>query len=944
MQLNSAQTQAIEHPKGPLLIIAGAGTGKTTVITSRIVHLIEKRRHAPSQIVALTFTEKAAEEMRSRVDLMLPLGYEELWIKTFHGFCDRILREYGHETGLDPGYRLLTGVQQWMFLKKRIFNMDLAYYRPLSNPARFIHMLLNHFQRLKDEDISPEAYAAAAVTEQEKELAHAYGEYQRLMMAENFLDFGDLIFYTLRLLEKRPNVLKELQKRFVHILVDEFQDTNYAQTKLTMLLAKKHKNITVVGDDDQSIYRWRGASLSNILAFEKTFPKAKKIVLTENYRSTQAILDASYELIQNNNPERLEIRAAIDKRLRSQKGFGAKPEIWHFDNFLEEAMKVVETIENEMRSDLHGKSNRRLADSSGSNRRFADFAILVRANQHAKPFMEELKRRDIPFQVRSPQGFFHLEEIKDLIAMLRVIRNFEDAVAWYRILNMPIFGIQMPILSKTIQEAQAVSSHILELPGLASEFSKVRSLIEDLREYARYHSVGQVIARALQQSGYLKKLMEDNTAASREKIQNISGFSELVKRFEMEQSDHGVRDFLAYLELVEESDSPAPLSGGLENTFLPDEDAVQILTVHAGKGLEFPWVFVVNSVKDRFPTMHRKEPLEIPELLVHEKLPNNDYHIQEERRLMYVACTRAEQHLIHTYSNCYEGKKQWKISPFLDELRKEDSSIFKDFSAVKSSMPLLEPRLHRGIPTTPKVIHLSKISFSQLDMFQTCPLKFQFRYLLHLPVPPSHAMSFGSSVHETLNDFYQKIKKGVTPSLELLHECYEQHWIPYGYENRTHLMKRQAQGLEILKNFYRKNFLDQAPIIPTDLERNFHLKIGDFTMSGRIDRIDQLPDKTYEVIDYKTGTSLKDRSLKSNLQLSIYALACQELFQLPVSRLSLYFLEENEKVSTTRTPEELRELRKELEKLVTEMRESDFAPTPGYYCRFCDFRLVCPAV
>ncbi|KKR76562.1 MAG: hypothetical protein UU21_C0007G0025 [Candidatus Levybacteria bacterium GW2011_GWA2_40_8] len=306
---NKEQLSAVQHGKGPLLIIAGAGTGKTTVITERIKYLILEKNIEPQSIVALTFTEKAAAEMQERVDIALPYGYSQLWISTFHSFCENILRDEAHRIGLDPNFKLLSESESVLLLRQNIFELGLNTFRPLGNPVKFLDALLKHFARLKDEDITPAEYMSWAKKIKNKEeksqyleLASAFEKYEELKAKSSLMDFADLISNMLLLFRKRPNTLRDYQNRFKFVLVDEFQDTNYAQNELAILLAGDDKNITVVADDDQSIYRFRGAAVSNVIQFKKNFPKSRIVTLRQNYRSTQAILDASYRLIQNNNP------------------------------------------------------------------------------------------------------------------------------------------------------------------------------------------------------------------------------------------------------------------------------------------------------------------------------------------------------------------------------------------------------------------------------------------------------------------------------------------------------------------------------------------------------------------------------------------------------------------------------------------------------------------
>lgn len=946
---NAEQRDAVTHGTGPLLIIAGAGTGKTRVITGRIAHLIQSGRAKPSEILALTFTEKATQEMQERVDRILPLGYEELWIKTFHSFCDAILRERGLDIGLDTHYRLLSSVEQWLFVKKHLYKFELDYYRPLSKPTQCISALLQHFSRLKDEYISPDAYVAHAEKLVEKggdaslqetaaktlEVARAYQTYQKFMLEENALDFGDLLFYTLQLLEKRPSVLAALQERFRYILVDEYQDTNYAQNKIIELLAKKHGNIMVCGDDDQALYRFRGASVENILTFKKLFPQAKNIVLTENYRSPQQILDSAYRLIQHNNPYRLEVKEQVKKKLQARV---AAPETFpmtvrHFSHYLEEVKFVCDVI-----------SEKPLSERGGC-------AILVRASAHADAFLEELKRRDISYQFIGSQGLLRREEVKDIVAILRVLSNFNDDIALFRVLSMPVFNLPMNTVVDFVNSSRATNERLFTAlqkhagapPSLFedphhADFSSVRTLLQKLLDYSKGHSASEVIGTFLKDTKLIEGWMKETSAQNQERIQTIAEFSKLVARFENESKEKRVFDFVEYLDMLEEA-------GEQTRVTMTDLDptAVKIMTVHAAKGLEFPTVFLVSLVAHRFPSMDRKDTIPIPEELIPEKLPSDDMHVAEERRLFYVGCTRAEQHLFLSWSDMYEGKKKWKQSPFLNELLGTEILEKIQHTLAPSLVPrsplrAIAPRTTHGKPKKT----LSVVSYSQLDAFAICPLKYKFRYLYSLEPPPSHTANFGNSVHGTLKDFYQRLKDGKQPSKTLLQTLYKENWIPYGYDTKTHEQKRFEKGWSMLERFYDIHAKPKF-LIPEFIERNFRLKIGDIWVNGRIDRIDRLQNGNYEVIDYKTGALKKNFSIKKDFQLSLYALACRDVFRIPVEKLSLYFLEDNQKISTTRTDADLAHIEEDLLKRIQSIIDSDFSPTPGYPCTFCEYRILCHA-
>jgi DNA helicase-2/ATP-dependent DNA helicase PcrA len=917
-KLNKEQSEAVTHENGPLLIIAGAGTGKTHVLTNRILYLIKEKKYDPKSILALTFTEKATEEMIERVDTALPYSYEEIPIYTFHGFCDKILKESGLEIGLDTSYKILTQIDQWMFIKKHLFDFDLDYYRPMGNPGKFISALGTHFSRLKDEDISTEKYIEYAKNtdeDQERllELANAYLKYEELLIKDNVLDFNGLQSYVLRLFEKRPAVLKKYQERFTQIMVDEFQDTNFAQSKIVHMLAEGHKNLTVVGDDDQSIYHWRGASMNNINEFNKKYPEAKKIVLKENYRSVPQILNTSYGLIQNNNPFRLEASHEIDKKLNSQFENSDKVQISRFNNHINEYKFFVQKI-NELVKEY----------------KYKDIAILVRTHGIAQPIIEALKVNEVPFQVKSSETITSLPEIKDLMAVLKFIANQNDDLSLFRILQMPIYNFPMATLVSLINKAKDNQITLLEVIRDEDYLKETVKLFGDLVEFSKNHTIPQIISEFLTKFQYIQKLQSEHSYENDEKILDIAEFLKLVQQYDFQHNDNNIYNFIDYLTLLEEAG--ARFDSSISEI---DHDAVQILTIHAAKGLQFPVVFIPSLVQQRFPGTNKSDPIQIPDALITEEIPDKDMHLYEERRLMYVACTRAKEKLFLSYSEKYEGNKKWKPSVFINELSGLDDVEFNEFDDVEAEeqTPKIKTK-EAGLSPIP-----NKFSYSQLTTFEACPLKYKFRYLYNIPSPSTAASNFGTSIHETLNQFYEGLRNGKKSKLSDLKDLYEKNWRPQGYESRAHHNARKKQGLEILEKFYKSN--EDNWIIPEMLERAFNLKIENYTFNGRIDRIDKLEDGTYEVIDYKTGQSKKDQKLNKDLQLSLYALACRDVYGINASKLSLYFLENNEKHSTTRSNEDLEKAKKEIKEKADTLMKSDFEATPGFSCKFCEYRLIC---
>lgn len=946
LKLNKEQKEAIKFGEGPLLIIAGAGTGKTTVITERIKYLILGKYAKPSEILALTFTEKAAKEMEERVDVAMPLGFTQMWIMTFHSFCDKILRREALHIGLDPRYKLMTEAESVQLLRKNLFKLSLDYFRPLGNPNKFLSGMLQHFSRLQDEDVSPNDYLTwakkqKAVTDDEiieikkwLELAKAFKDYDEIKVKENVLDFGDLIVKTLKLFRDRPNILSEYQKQFKYLLVDEFQDTNYAQNELVKLLSEKGGNITVVGDDDQSIYKFRGAAVSNIIQFRKSFPKTKVVVLTENYRSTQEILDRSYDLIRFNNPDRLEEVEKIDKKLKSQiVKDGDKVEFIHSDRVENEADEIAKRILEIQKEEKY---------------RWSDFAILVRANNHSEPIMRALGRHGIPYQFLGPGRLFKQPEIVDLISYLKVLYDYTDSVSFYRLLCIEHFGISGRELADLGNYARKNNVSLFEAAEkIGSEkVKKITEIINKHLDLVKKETAGQLLYYFLQDSGLLIKLLSPETAEAELRAKNISKFFDKLKTYEVDNEDARVPAVVDYLNLsMEVGESPLAT-----NEDWTEINAVNILTVHSAKGLEFPVVFLINLVGQRFPTTERHEQIPIPEKLIKEVLPVGDYHLEEERRLFYVGMTRAKERLFFTAADYYgEGKREKKLSPFIFEALGDAVKPVEQTGKNLKQLSFLdyEPVKAKTILGT-EPVKIDYLSYSQIDTFQTCPMHYKLKYIYKVPTPPSASASFGASIHATLKDFFESVKKGEKPTDKLIFKLLEDNWVNVGYTTKKHERDFFEKGKLYLAGFLKQGF--DPKNLPEAMEQPFTVPIGkDLKIGGRIDRVDIFKDGSIEIIDYKTGATIPtQREVDRNLQLSFYALAATKIPESPFGKtpdkikLSLYFLDEQEKISTTRTAEQLEEATKETFKVRDEIEKSDFKCSNHMFCQMgCEFSLFC---
>jgi DNA helicase-2/ATP-dependent DNA helicase PcrA len=962
--LNEEQQKAVTHGEGPLLIIAGAGTGKTTVVTKRIEHLIIEKQIPPSSILALTFTEKAAQEMESRIDEILPYGYTTLWIETFHAFCDRILRQEAIHIGLTPNYTLLSEAECLLFLRKHLFDFELEYFRPLGNPMKFLQGMLTHFSRLRDDDITPAQYIAYAVKREKQqteeqddpaeikknlELAHAFAKYEELKSKEGVMDYSNLISNTLKLFRDRPAILKQYQEQFQYVFVDEFQDTNFAQNELAILLAGKRKNITVVGDDDQSIYRWRGAAIANMLQFRSHFPTAEIVALNKNYRSTQTILDGAYKLIQNNNPDRLEVRENIDKRLQGMRGIEGDAISFILENGGdEEAEAVAKAIQTEVKK---------------TKRPYNQIAILVRANDHATPFQRALDRLGIPFQFLGPGHLYEQEEIKDLIAYLHVLADFEDTASLYRVITMPVFGLQARDISALLnfskrgnmclfEAMEQVDNTMLTEAGKEKAHHIVEMLKKHLEQVPK-EQAGQILYHFFEDSGLLEHYLDPSSVRTEKEAQNIAKLFEKLQGFANNKTDASVFAVVDWIDLSMEL-GESPMAAEVDWT---RNNAVNILTIHSSKGLEFPVVFVVNLVTQRFPSRDRKEQIPVPPDIIREALPEGNENMQEERRLFYVAITRAQEKLYLTSARFYnEGKRERKISPFVmetlgdafvqDKLKKQVAiPVAEQLSLLDVISSNQVPKPEIIIPShTP--VDITYISYSQLQTFQMCPLHYKLRYLLNLPSPSSPALSYGVSVHSALRDFFMEMKHNPNIHASDMRTLLKKNWLPQGYASKLHEQQTYTQAENMLMSYGERTLTLRPDTIAIETPFNFWL--GKLKVGGRIDRIDKLPDGRIEIIDYKTGKNVPTESkVKEDLQLSLYALAAAEVRDGIFGRepeevlLTLHYLEDDIKISTTRSKDALLFAKEQILQKTADITQSTFQCSASILCKTCEYRMIC---
>lgn len=621
--MNKEQEEAVKTTEGPLLIMAGAGSGKTRVLTHRIAYLVIEKQVYPSKILAITFTNKAAREMRERIDGLLGNGTgERMWVSTFHSMCVRILRRNIDRIGFNKNFSILDTSDQLTVIKNALkeLNIDSKRFDPRS--------MLNAISSAKNECIDVKTYQQQVneANPYERTVAQVYENYQKRLQKNQSLDFDDLIMQTIRLFEEVPDVLEYYQNRFQYIHVDEYQDTNHSQYRLVKMLAKKFENICVVGDSDQSIYRWRGADIQNILSFEKDYPKAKVIMLEQNYRSTSRILQAANDVIKNN-------ASRYPKELRTDNEAGDKISVYRSYDEKQEAQYVVKTIQELMESE---------------HRQLDDFAILYRTNAQSRVMEEMLVKSNMGYTIVGGTKFYDRKEIKDLLAYLRLIANNDDDLSLARIINEPKRSIGATSFERMAQYAIDQDRSIfdalkeVDFMGLSARATNAavafHTMISNFTQMQEYMSVTELVEEVLDKTGYRTMLKNEKTIEAESRLENIDEFLTVTKAFEEQNDDKSLVAFLTDLALIADIDT------------LDKEDeskgSIVLMTMHSAKGLEFPVVFIIGMEENIFP---------------HSRSLQDEEEMEEERRLCYVGITRAEQRL---YLTCAQSRTIFGRSSF----------------------------------------------------------------------------------------------------------------------------------------------------------------------------------------------------------------------------------------------------------------------------------------
>lgn len=1004
--MNAEQEKAVTSQAKATLVVAGPGSGKTTVIIQRLIYLIEQRVN-PKNILALTFSRPAALEMKTRVAETIPSAYSHLWVDTFHAFSAEVLRQWGDYLGLNPFFEVATQEDSLAILAGILaepafidINVDLE-------------AVLNFISRAKDEAVLDDEYAAYTLKLPSEpkpnqlspsQLAYVYTTYQKELQRQGLLDFGDLILKTLALLKENNKARHYWQQRFKHILVDEFQDTNYAQGELLKLLKGPETAIFVVGDDDQSIYRFRGASLKNILDFQETFKPTFKVTLNKNYRSGKNIVNASQCLIQSNQ-ERL------PKRL--------VPAFYQKD-----AVYLIETETKEAQADYVAHQILRLKEEYDWD--YKDFALLFTSVRHeAAPFIKRLTEQGIPFTVDSFDNLMAAPVIRQLLSWIKLITN---PFSWSALTSILVTFYRFePEEVAQLNQQRLYGETGIELIKRALANGKNKG-DKRLKEFLKTYSYLAKLSHQLTVDRFIAKLMELFKFLSKAVIYSLPEFQlrqlelnyflTLANRFSCYQPQSSLEDFLSYLKKLPQITVPQNTAEG--------EDKVSLMTLHAAKGLEFKAVFILNLTKSKMPGRRRAVIYDLQDELLKEKLTTLDVteqHKSERRRLLYVGMTRAKERLFLLFPQ--EENKPSQRSPFLDELLatfplkvekykpeaeaktltllpffprgattaslevlrenflKDVAQLMQLYQAQlqlnaeedlkkvkKSSQQLIQElrddlfklkwrqklaaleaehgeaqKIYLPQTTTASADKLFlnnkhvNLTVSDLSVYLKCPSQFKFKVIYKIPTLTSAAAKFGVLIHRVLQKFHQHSLEKPT-SLDFLLSLYEQALatlpaVYYPSQNEVELYR------EALKAYF-KNFINQDGDCFL-IEQAFELSLNGHIISGRVDRVDKLKNGSYELIDYKTGSSKGKNEVKKEIQLAVYALGAKKNWRLEPERLTYYFIKTGEKVSLSLAEVDLEETEQLITTTLENIASGIFTPKEDYFhCQHCDYELICP--
>jgi DNA helicase-2/ATP-dependent DNA helicase PcrA len=1015
MELNQAQKQAVEHSGTPLMVLAGPGSGKTRVITERVIHMI-KSGIKPEEILCLTFSEKAADEMKTRIEEKIDSG--EVEVNTFHAFTKEILEDNVLDSGIGLSSGILKRSAQLVWGLKNIDSFGFEKIEIGNNAVEIIESIIDGISTFKNEVISAEQLdqylekkSKQDLDDDEKEfilklkdLSKVYHQYEEFQRGKALVDFDDMIIQTIQLFRSKENVLKKYQKKFKHVLVDEFQDNNYAQLELVKLIANTG-NVTVVGDDDQSIYRFQGAYLTNFQDFEEFYKDTTKIVLDQNYRSTKNIVKLGSELLDglpNRQP----------KNLFTDNEQGDKISIATCEDEAGEVEFVVEKIKS-----LIGKSVKRRDDKEPVID-FKDIVILARRKQEGKKFSKALKAHGIPSTFVGESNIFSSPIIRDLMAFLNIANNpGQSGIEINRLMKSHGISEHNRAIINHNAKAQArkqntnldyVFESLKEKSfGLdqSQQIEELAQQIQNVIDLENSHTVSDIVYKIMMSNSDLyKRTISENTMQNKRDQLLLKEMFGIALDYESLNPQGTLSDFIDYLNLMGKLDIELREGSEFKN-------AVQVTTIHQSKGKEFPIVFIVDAATNRLPLKYQAKEFYVPNDLSQGVKVNDDekeLYLQEERRLFYVGITRAQNHLFITRAKIYgQNQRETKASKFLEELNYEDNEIIdaQKYTATAGQVILEEEdRLDKkrqevqdlaikslnqmNLKTAiQNIINLAKIKYfeenkslegfkpqdvlqvaisddsinafleerhiplvdrdklslsaSSVKTYKDCPLQFKFNKILGVPTKSKTYFDLGSSVHKVTELVTKKQIEGEAPTEKLALDILEKEWRSDAYETKT----KETQDYGLAKNML-KSFLDWAennPNKPIDVEKKFRIEIGGIPFNGFIDRVEMTPDGEYEVVDFKTGYNYENsKSIREDFQMNIYALGVEKIYGKLPKKASLFYIKKDKFVEYIIDREQVEMVKSVIEEKVNSILNEEFEPTPKYQtCKWCDFQPIC---
>jgi DNA helicase II / ATP-dependent DNA helicase PcrA len=1014
MTLNSEQKIAVEHKNSPLLIVAGPGSGKTFVIIERILHLV-KSGIKPSEILCLTFTKKAAGEMADRLE---DEGIEDVEISTFHAFAQSILIENILESGVNISSGVIKRSAQLAWGLKNIDSFDFQHVKIGNNAEDLIRSIIDGIRTFKDELISPDmlkeyldSKKSKKLDEDEEELIarlgdlqRVYVQYQEFWSTKSVIDFNDIIVESINLLKQKPLIQKKIQEKYKHILVDEFQDNNFAQLEIVKLISTKG-NVTAVGDDDQSIFRFQGAYMKNFNDFEKYFKKTKKVNLDQNYRSTQNIVNFSNSLVVN-------IEERQKKNLYSKNIKGDKIHIRACLDENSEVEYVVKTIK-----ELMGKPITR-EDGSKGLVSYADFAILSRSRKSGVKFVKSLKAHGLPAEFVGSDNLFATPVIKDIMAYLNIVNSPVNSgreisrllknhgIIEYNIAKINHYAEQIsesdnPSVDFVLKSLQNISKQDISQKKEIDEFVGILHELSNISKYSPSDIIYKIIMSI---SGLYKKAIHDNSIENRINQILLKEIYNYALEYESLYPEGTMDDFISYLNYLFRFDLELPEE-------LDQDDSILVTTIHQSKGRQFQVVFIVDVAKGKLPLVARTKKFYVPKDLAKGLVRDADektLHLLDEKRLLYVAATRAKSHLYITYAQNYESrKKEAPPSPFLEEINFRENLLvdFKEYKGTAEVVLESGERLeqlkqeHQAIAATSinqmnlntalqKIVDLLKIQYfekhkklkgfdpaallkienndshiddqlyekisplitkenfrispSTIETYEDCPLKFKFKYVLKIPTPSKTFFSLGTAVHAVAENLTKMEKDNIKPTEKLALEILGKQWDSSSYRSqKTKEKQDKVTSKDMIKTYLAWEKNNENT--PVDVEPYFRIPFNGVTISGKIDRVEQTPDGEYEVIDFKTGGVYKTKNtIKDSVQMNVYAMGVEKLYGKLPKKASLFYIKHDKIVTHFIEEEALEEFKKTLGITVEAIFDEKFPANPDTWkCSRCDYAGIC---